>query len=251
MLSKKKQRHYLHKESREWLRNLQAFDATHDEAALHQLRVALKKLKAFAHFSTACSGAPAVKDFGGLQKLFKQAGMARDAGNQLKLLHHFPAAPESFKKEQHHIRTVAEARLTDGMKQFRRQGKKAGRRLLADIRPISFACIRDWYAVQMIKTGVLLTAGDDQLHKARKGIKQLLYVHSLLPRDMADRLRLNRDYLDRLQEAIGEWHDAALMVAAWAATDIRSSEAMIKECSAKEAAVRQLAGDFYLQGHIS
>jgi hypothetical protein len=38
-------------------------------------------------------------------------------------------------------------------------------------------------------------------------------VASLLPAPFANKLRLDTDYLDQLQDAIGKWHDASLAVA--------------------------------------
>ena len=46
MLTKKKQRRYLHRKNKEWQTRLQAFDTSRDAENLHQLRVNLKKVKA-------------------------------------------------------------------------------------------------------------------------------------------------------------------------------------------------------------
>lgn len=250
MLRKKKQRRYLAKKEKEWLEELEAFGASRDGEALHRLRVTLKKIKAYARFSTACSGKDAMKDFNPLKKMFHRAGTIRDAGNHLHLLEHFHPAPDAYKHEQEQIQRVASDAFVGELGHYGKRGKKAGRRLLADIRAVRFGRIRDWYGRHLISIGVGLTASGDRLHKARKDIKELLYVLSFLPSRLVRDLRLNREYLDQLQDAIGQWHDAMVVVSAWAGKDMVGSQAMVRECHQKEAAVRKLAGDFYRRAHL-
>lgn len=249
MLTKRQQEKYLGKKNREWQEHLRTFADSRDPEALHQLRLTLKKLKAVARFSTACSGKKATKDFNGWKKMFKQAGLIRDAGNHLQLLERFHPAPEEYKAQQGQVQTAATEKFIRHIKQYRRQGKRAGTRLLADINRIPAACIHDWYAMQMVTTGILLTASGDDLHKARKQIKEMLYVEKLLPAPLQEELHLDKDYLDKLQEAIGQWHDAAIVAANWAGKDLESSQAMVQDCREKEMTVRHLAAEFYLRAH--
>jgi CHAD domain-containing protein len=250
MLKKSKQRHYLAKQDREWQQELSAFGASHDEDAIHRLRVTIKKMKAFARFSNACSGRDVIKDVNLLKKMYRQAGTIRDAGNHLQLLEKVHPAPEFYREEQEQLKSAAAETFIGHIRYYRKQGKKARRRLLADLHAIRLDCIRDWYATQLIGISVLLTASGDRLHKARKQIKDLLYVLHLLPSRLVKELRLNRDYLDQLQEAIGRWHDTWVVAGAWAGKDLSGSQAMIKECREKEAAVRALAGQFYHRAHL-
>jgi len=250
MLSKSKQQRFVARKGKEWQKELDAFSNSYDQEALHRLRVSLKKIKAFARFSEACSGKDAMKEMDMLRHMFRQAGTIRDASNHLQLLEHFHPAPEQYKQEQESLRQEASDRFVGGVKRYRKQGKKAGRRLLADIHAIRTGCIRDWYARQLIGISVGLTATGDRLHKARKQIKELLYVLSVLPGRVVRELRLNRDYLDQLQDAIGQWHDAMIVVTAWAGKDLDGSQAMVRECHQKEAVVRVLAGDFYRRAHL-
>jgi CHAD domain-containing protein len=249
MLKKQEQKKYLDKKNKEWQQHLRSFVDSRDPEALHQLRVALKKVKAVARFTKACSGGDPIKDFIGLKKMFKQAGVIRDAGNHLQLLEQFHPAPEEYKQQQQQLQTTETEKFIRKAKKHRREGKRAGRRLIAGIHSIPTACIQDWYAIQMVATGILLTASGDDLHKARKQIKDMLYVEKLLPEPTREHLRLDRDYLDRLQDAIGQWHDAAIVVSAWAGKDLESSQAMVRDCKEKEERVRALAAEFYLRAH--
>lgn len=211
MLTKKKQRKYLDRNNVAWQQQLQTFADSQNPEALHQLRVSLKKIRALAHFSNACSRAG--KNFNGWKKMFKQAGLVRDS-----------LQPDT--------RIIATQRFIQHIKQYRRQGKRACKRLDSTIRNIPSACIRDWYAVQIVSTGILLTSSGDELHQARKQIKEMLYMEKLLPPSTQNELHLDRDYLDKLQDTIGLWHDDVV-----AGADPKE----------KEAQVRLLADNFYLR----
>lgn len=250
MLTRKKQARYLAKKGIELQDQLLAFGQTQEQEALHQLRVAVKKIKAFASLSAACSGPAAVKDTRLLQKMFRQAGAVRDLGHGLQELQRIHTAPSDYKYEQRQLLEQETAVLVGRIPLYQKKGKKAGRRLLGDLHTIHAGCIRKWYAGQIIHTGVLLTASGDRLHKARKKIKQLLYILNHLPSRLAGELRLDTEYLDRLQDAIGLWHDAAMVAASWAGKDPGGSQAMVGECSEKEAAVRRLAEEFYTRAHL-
>ena len=250
MLKKSKQRHYLAKKDREWQQELDAFHASQDVESIHRLRVTIKKMKAFARFSKACSGRDTVGDIDLLKKMYRQAGVIRDAGNHLHLLEQVHPAPEFYRQEQEQLQSAATETFIGHIGQYRREGKKTHRRLVADIHAIRLDRIRDWYATQLIGISVLLTASGDSLHKARKQIKDLLYVLRLLPSRLVKELRLDEKYLDQLQEAIGQWHDAWIVVGAWAGKDLSGSQAMIKGCREKEAAVRVLAGEFFRRAHL-
>jgi len=249
MLKKQQQKKYLDKKNKEWQEHLRSFVDSRDPEALHQLRITLKKVKALARFTKACSGGDPVKDFNGLKKMFKQAGVIRDAGNHLQLLERFHPAPQEFKQQQQQLQLTETEKFIRKAKKHRRNGKRAGRRLIAGIHSIPTACIQDWFAVQMVSTGILLTASGDDLHQARRQIKDMLFVEKLLPVALQQQLRLHREYLDQLQDAIGQWHDAVIVVVALAGNDPASNEAMIRDCKEKEEVVRALAAEFYLRAH--
>jgi len=257
MLSRKKQKKYLTKKESDLLVQLRAYSESGDADALHRLRLDVKKVKAFVQMVKSCSdkkmrGDRSVsKDFGLLKKMFRQAGKVRDASNTIKLLEQLHSVPAAFTVEQDELRVSAADEFRQQAGKYRKKGKKAGRRLLEDVNAIRTGYIRDWYGGQLIRIGVLLTASGDQLHAARKKIKELLYVEKLLPSGLVDELRLDNDYLDKLQDLIGQWHDMSVIVTAYAGRPGADSAAMVSECREREKRVRELAGDFYLRAHMS
>jgi CHAD domain-containing protein len=251
MLSKKRQKKYLTKKEKQWLLQLHVFGESGDPEAIHQLRLNVKKVKAFVQMMKACSDKRIVKDFGPLKKMFRQAGKIRDAGNSLKLLKQFQVSFAEYSGRQERLQKEAETVFNQRAEEYKRKGKKAGRRLQADLHSVRSSCIRDWYASRLIRISVLVTASGDLLHEARKRIKELLYVEKLLPRALAQEIGLDKDYLDKLQDVIGDWHDMAVIVATYAGREGADSQAMVDECRRREEKVRMLAGDFYLKAHLT
>src|SRR5579872_4200632 len=236
MLKKRKQQQYFAKQKKQWQRELKTFGVSGDQESLHRLRVAVKKVRAFARLAAACGDKTLEKDSRRLRKMFRQAGVIRDAANHRQLLERFHPADPVYTEEQAQVETSTAETFKGRIGRYRKQGKKAARRLLTDVRTIRSSCVRDWYAVQLIETAMLLTASGDLLHMARKKIKDMLYVLKLLPQGLVREINLNTEYLGMLQKAIGEWHDAVIVVSG--IKDVPGKEAMIKECRDREAAVR-------------
>ncbi len=86
MLTKKRQRQYLTEKEQHWLQELVVFDESRDEKALHRLRLEIKKIRALVELAKVQSGKRAAVHFSGLKKMFRQAGVIRDAGSQVRYL---------------------------------------------------------------------------------------------------------------------------------------------------------------------
>jgi CHAD domain-containing protein len=249
MLTKKKQRRYISEKERQWLDELVAFDESRDEEALHRLRLQIKKIRALVQLSGHVRGRRLAKDFRPLKKMFRVAGMIRDSRSQLRLLEeHKLVSPEYRERRVRELRDAGE-NFSRHVRAYRKQGKKAGRMLLADLHSIHSGRIRRWVANEIIRTGLLLTKSGDDLHLARKKIKALLYVQKILPQKMAAQLRLDRGYLDSLQDNIGKWHDMLVAATDWPDKSDAGEMQMMQECREKEQAVRALADDFYRRAH--
>ena len=251
MLSKKRQKKYLSKKEKKWLIQLHVYSESGDPEAIHQLRLNVKKVKAFVQMMKACSDKRIVRDLGPLKKMFRQAGKIRDAGNNIRLLSEFQGVSAEYRQQQERLGKEAAIVFRERAEGYRKKGKKAVRRLQADLHAVRSQCIKDWYASRLIKIGVLLTASGDLLHEARKRIKELLYVQGLLPKALAGEIGLDKEYLDKLQDAIGNWHDMSVIVTTYAGREGADSQAMVRECERREGVVRTLAGDFFLKAHLT
>ena len=136
--------------------------------------------------------------------MFRQAGAIRDTGSRVRFLEERHLLSPVHKERQTRSMQLAADAFAARIRRFRKKGKKASKRLQTDMRSIDVRRIRQWYAREIIRIGILLTRSGEALHEARKRIKTLLYVQKLLPAAITKLVRLNTDYLDRLQEAIGQ-----------------------------------------------
>jgi CHAD domain-containing protein len=264
MLTKKIQRRWLTEKEQRWLKELVVFDESRDEKALHRLRLEIKKIRALVELAKAQSGKRASGHLRGLKEMFRQAGVIRDAGSQVRYLEERHLLSPEFRERQTRSIGLAGDEFAGHIRQFRRKGKKASKRIRMEVQSIHAGRIQQWYAREIIRTGILLTGsvdplhgptggdeGYDPLHEARKKIKTLLYVQKLLPVEIAERIRLNTDYLDQLQEAIGQWHDAMMAMAGWAKDDIAGELVMRQECLDRERTALALADRFCVEAHLA
>lgn len=250
MLTKKRQLRFLAEKEQQWLQELEVFNASRDEKALHRLRLELKKIRALVNLAKVRSGKRAAAQFAGLKKMFREAGMIRDAGSQVRFLEERHLLSEEQKNRQATAIRMAGDIFAAHSHQYRKKGKKASKRLKTEMHAIRAGGVLRWYAAEIIRTGLLLASTGDNLHEARKKIKAMLYVQKILPPDITKRIRLNTGYLDQLQEAIGQWHDAMVAVADWTEDNPEGRRAVHRECLDKEQAVRTLAAEFHLKVHI-
>jgi CHAD domain-containing protein len=152
-------------------------------------------------------------------------------------------SPEEKDRQQQSMEAAADD-FAGRIKEYRKKGKRVSRHLLMDIHAVHAGSIKQWYAREIIRIGILLTSDAENLHRARKKIKTLLYVQKMLSGAVAKRIHLNTDYLEKLQEAIGQWHDVVI-IAAGRADKGPGELAVMTEYQEKEKAVKALAGDFY------
>jgi CHAD domain-containing protein len=256
MLTKKRQRQYITEKEKHWLQELAVFDESRDEKALHRLRLEIKKIRALVELAKVQSGKRAGDHFSGLKKMFREAGVIRDAGSRLRYLEERQLLSPEFRDLQASSIGAAADAFAGQIREFRKEGRRASKRLRTEMQSIHAERIRRWYAREIIRTGILLTgsggtlheAGSEgTLHEARKKIKTLLYVQRLLPVAITERIRLNTGYLDQLQEAIGQWHDAMVAMAGWAKDDVTGGRLMLQECRDREQTARALANTFCLR----
>lgn len=201
MLKKKTQRRYLDKRWKAATGNLYAYADSGSRDTLHKLRVELKKIKAWMQFSEAVAGRqPRIKV---LKKLFHQAGGIRDAQITLQLMQQYHVRNKDFRKEETHLQQESAGKLRTHTAQYAKALKKARKKI--HIRAIRKGVVQKWIRDQLKSAGAILAI--EQYHPARKKIKTLLYIQHMLPKRL--QVTLNTGYLDKLQDKIGNWHDAA------------------------------------------
>src|ERR1700722_1591171 len=123
MLTKKRQRRYLAEKEQRWVQELVIFDESRDEKALHRLRLAVKKIRALVELATIQSGKRAAAHFSGLKKMFREAGVIRDACSQVHYLEARHLLSPEQKDQQMRSIQLAAAAFVANIHRYRKKGK--------------------------------------------------------------------------------------------------------------------------------
>lgn len=244
-MSNKKQKKYLDDLWAGVSESLRSFLTDGDPKQLHHLRVHVKKLRAF--FALSNNAHSLKKHFKPIQKLFKHAGQIRDGYNSLEIGQEYHIGDGDFKNAQHQLIS----QLTDEFKingpQYLKSVRRAKKAIRHDIRLPKSGRIYVFYTDSLDEIAVQLAQPhtDDELHANRRLIKNLVYNHVIAPKKIDTKLHLDRDYMDKLQTSIGDWHDAAV------AMDVlkdAAPETVIKNIKSRKSrlhrSVTLLASDF-------
>jgi len=192
---------------------LKTFLETGDQEDLHKFRVQIKKLRAmlllFEHTSKENE---LLKNFKPVRKIFKHAGNIRDAHINLGLSERYKLKNELFETSQQKI-------IEEGTLEFHSKGgefikdiKTAHRKLKKQLHKVDDGEIAAYYKNQLeqIATNFKVSGFTEDMHTNRKLIKILVYNHKLAGYALDGKVPFNVSYLDKLQEAIGKWHDNLL-----------------------------------------
>jgi CHAD domain-containing protein len=212
MLKAKKQRDAFNTAWENLTDYLWCFYYDRDPSAVHQARVAIKRMKAqllmFQALGDAADMPPA---FDKVQKIFKHLGRIRSAQIHLARLDGYGMTKSEYGRKLHYIQTIETRRFADRYRGYTQELKKS-----FDVLEAGFSDLENALVANLIRKE--LRAVDrffekpykyaEDLHDIRKRIKNLLYVYPVLPKELRNKLQLNTIYLDQLQEAIGKWHDA-------------------------------------------
>lgn len=194
-------------------RHLYAFADSGSQEALHKLRVEIKKIRAFGKFTELYRGKKKAVHLKTIKKIFHRAGTIREANINLQMMKQYHINHPAFGAESTHILQQESEKFRSHTARYDKHIRNTVQSLLKTLHPVRNSDIRHWFKRQLKKIAAGVTASStDQLHPARKNIKYLLYVHGILQKRLVEKLNVNIDYLDRLQDDIGKWHDTVVAV---------------------------------------
>lgn len=249
MLKKKEQEKFLRKRGYNMVRYLQHFKSTNDPEDLHQLRVEVKKLKGFLALSTYCTVkqklSPQAKG------VFRQAGMIRTAQLNLEFIKEYQLKSRPFKNNQESIVLVQSQQFSSSVNAYRKIIRKNIDAIAKRLKPLHDKCIILWYNKNIAAlTQVFEKLDTGELHVGRKTIKDLLHVYAMLDKNIHSSLKLNIEYLEQLQEAVGKWHDVDDTYTMLTGARLRNKKVLgifEKEIAKTLAAIKSLAANFSIR----
>jgi CHAD domain-containing protein len=229
---------------------LKSFLKKGDQEDLHRFRVQIKKIRSFITLADSDEHVTLAKYFKPVKSIFKQAGIIRDAFNNLELAKKYNMQQDEFILAQKKI-------MEDAANDFKLAGDKhlekiklAHTDILEKIEPISNLHITLFYENQLnqIANNLAEVKFDDTLHHARAQVKVLIYNYQLVQPILET--AFNEDYLQNVQTAIGDWHDNELAIKLFSGHEAHDKDAvnrLKKKHTKLKNNIVSLVTDFYEQ----
>ncbi len=231
IMNRKEENKHLNKEWKQINFHLNAFLETGNQEELHRFRVQIKKLKAMlTMFQHGNKRQVLLKNFKPIAKIFKLAGNIRDAHTNMLLKEKYNIKNDLFEEGQQKI-------IENGISQFKEKGSKYLKRIKevqADIKKnlsnIEDKAIADFYKIKLeiIAKKLAVPNFNEDMHYNRKIIKTLVYNHKLANKALNGIVTINSEYLDKLQDVIGEWHDNIIAAQLFATTELNDKTIVTK-----------------------
>lgn len=248
-MKKKEEKEYFNAGWKDMKTALKAYLEAGEQDDLHKFRVQVKMLRAILILADSNGHkAQLQKEFKPVRQVFKKAGEIRNAHINLKLAKEYKVENDAFVLEQNKL-------MEDTANAFRLKGEKyieklklAYKAIEDKIKPISDVHINQFYSEKLhhINDSLVNIRFDNNLHECRKWIKILIYNYKLVQPSL--QLKINEDYLQDVQTAIGNWHDNILARELFATNEL-TDPALIARIDRKhtklENSIRKLALDFY------
>ncbi|MCL6260604.1 CHAD domain-containing protein [Aquiflexum sp. TKW24L] len=180
---------------------------------LHQMRVEIKKAHSLLKLQLFSDSAnQAIQHFKPVRKIFKKAGLIREAQLNLQNI-------DLIRVEDEKIRLLLQTNIEEGIKiflsnttDFGSKLEKSGKKTLKKIKEIPDKKVLAFYRTQLQKASKNFKRKlfINHLHESRKSLKVLSHIHEILPNNLFEELQINWVYVELLQQKIGNWHDMHL-----------------------------------------
>jgi CHAD domain-containing protein len=196
-------------------KHFKKFTRTEDSNELHQFRVQAKKIRSFLTLlETDEKNKQLLKEFKPVKKIFKTAGIIRDASLHVKQAKEHKIKLPEFYEEQDKIQKEETQKLVSKKKKHIKKMKAVKKKIKKDLQPVSPDEIKIFFTSQLDNTYRLLKKHDfsEQLHNGRKMLKHLMYNEDAVHDGVEKELHINFTYIDKLQDVLGQWHDHKLML---------------------------------------
>ncbi|MEX8547515.1 MAG: CHAD domain-containing protein [Mucilaginibacter sp.] len=210
--------------------HLKTFLETNSQDDLHQFRVHIKKLKALLTlYASEQENKGLLHEFKPVKTVFKAAGEIRNAYINLQLGEKHQLQDENFDQHQQQILQQGTARFKSQGKSYLKRLKKAHIALQNNLHKLQGKTIRNFYKEKLNRIAVFFAAPtfDEEMHTARKNSKLLIYNQKASAGALHGKLQVNTNYLNQLQDKIGQWHDHLLTMEVLSAMNQPDNQAII------------------------
>ena len=250
MLTRGRLHKFLRKRCHDIRRHVKDYCVHQDPEALHLLRVEVKKLKALVYLLQNSTHHHHLQ-IKGLKKLYRLAGQIRSVEINKKILQELKLENKEFDQEQQQqtLKAASEA-FCQHASHNQHQIHRVEYHLEKNLEPIRSEKVKTFFQQGIEKLALFFSAAvmdEEALHSARKEVKNLMYLHALLPASLSASLGLDTTYLDNLQTRLGDWHDKVVTLSLLKAMDNPDTslvQLLEQSCTASLQEVRELACGF-------
>ena len=252
-MKRKIEKNYIDELWQSMLSNYEAFVETGSQENLHQFRVHVKKLRAFiALLDDVLKQEKLTRAFKPVKKVFRHSGKIREAYINLQLSSQYDLKNADFIQQQvdEIEREVINFKLN--AKKYHKILRQAHESIGEELQETRNDRINDFYHHQLTQIASTLEKirFTEELHDCRKQIKTLVYNRKVVGKALNGKLNLNADYLDQLQEHIGDWHDTVIAIQLFSAPAFNGQPviAKIKRQSTRlRKSINELSKDFFVR----
>ena len=191
--------------------NLAILSTTNDPVAVHELRLHSKKINSVINLLN-WAGGQEMFSTKPLRKMVSEAGNTRLAELNLKTLQELGYKNEDIEHEQNKIIEKGYSLLRKRIKAYEKNIGVVEQKFASSVFDVKNKQVLIFFltVINQLSIDFFWPIDRNKLHENRKKIKDLIYVYKILPENLQRKIALNMDYLDRLQEQIGIWHDLEL-----------------------------------------
>jgi CHAD domain-containing protein len=213
MVSKRRLTSYVNKQLKGMQSILDKVATIQDEKKLHKLRLHGKKVKAIAECLIYCIGNKNKFSTEKLKAVYDKAGEIRTAQLNLQAFGQQAIEHTVFEANQKSIIQKDLSFISSKNRKIKKDVEKLRKKMRQNIIGLKD---RDAIGFCFSKIRALSNSfkviDERRLHKNRKIIKQLLYTLEVLPSALVSKINVNRNYLKKVEELIGDWHDTAVLL---------------------------------------
>jgi len=237
--------------------NLEAFIKTGDQEKMHQFRVFVKKIRAFLVLvDEALEQTALSKEFKPVKKIFKHGGKIREAYINLQLGAHYDLQNEEFNLKQVNDMDKEILSFKQNAKKYLKTVRQVHDDLEGTLQEIEDNRIYEFYQNRLGQIAIILDKHEftEELHDCRKQIKTLVYNRKIAGKALDGNLTLNNDYLDKLQDRIGSWHDTIVAIQLFSAPELNVKPVVTKikrQNTRIRKSINELSTDFFSRATFS
>ena len=211
MLTVKRQRKYIDRLFDKMQMSLKSFCHNKDPEELHQFRVSIKKLFGFLKLYPHTRKQKKSKEhILSLKEIFKHAGIIRSGHIHLQLMEKYKNTNRAIIQHQQQDINDQITRFELKLIRYKNSIREDRKYIIHHLCDLKKGSLLGFYKKKIKELNIFFknkTFDMDQLHRERKKIKILIYNYKVLPKKLTGIIRMNTEYLARLETIIGEYHD--------------------------------------------